>query len=41
MLFNGSLIGLGVAGILPPATTALLHNVSTLYFSMDSMTDLL
>ncbi|MBE5996625.1 MAG: heavy metal translocating P-type ATPase [Lachnospiraceae bacterium] len=41
MLFNGSLIALGVFGILPPATTALLHNVSTLFFSADSMTPLL
>lgn len=28
--FNGSLIALGAAGILPPATSALLHNLSTL-----------
>ena len=41
MAFNGALIALGVFGVLPPATTALLHNASTLYFSVDSMTDLL
>ena len=28
--FNGALIGLGVAGVLPPATSAMLHNLSTL-----------
>ncbi len=39
--FNCSLIALGVAGILPPATSALLHNLSTLAVSMKSMTDLL
>lgn len=39
--FNFSLILLGVAGILPPTTSALLHNMSTLGISMKSMTDLL
>ena len=39
--FNLSLIVLGVAGILPPATSALLHNMSTLGISLKSMTDLL
>lgn len=39
--FNGSLIGLGVAGILMPATSALLHNFSTLCISVRSMTNLL
>lgn len=39
--FNCSLIALGVVGILPPATSALLHNLSTLAVSMKSMTDLL
>lgn len=39
--FNFSLILLGVAGILPPTTSALLHNMSTLGISMNSMTDLL
>ena len=38
--FNGSLIALGAAGILPPATSALLHNLSTLGVSLHSMTDL-
>ena len=38
---NCSLIALGVAGILPPATSALLHNLSTLAVSMKSMTNLL
>ena len=28
--FNGALIALGVAGVLPPATSATLHNLSTL-----------
>ena len=35
--FNGALIGLGVAGILPPATSAMLHNLSTLGVSLHSM----
>ena len=39
--FNFSLIVLGVAGILPPATSALLHNMSTLSISLRSMTNLL
>ena len=39
--FNLSLIVLGVAGILPPTTSALLHNMSTLGISLKSMTDLL
>ena len=30
-----------VAGILPPTTSALLHNASTLGISLKSMTDLL
>ena len=38
--FNFSLIVLGVAGILPPTTSALLHNMSTLGISLKSMTDL-
>jgi len=38
--FNGALIGLGVLGILPPATSALLHNASTLAIGLKSMTDL-
>ena len=39
--FNFSLIVLGVAGILPPTTSALLHNMSTLGISLKSMTNLL
>ena len=39
--FNGTLIVLGAAGILPPATSALLHNLSTLGISIRSMTNLL
>ena len=35
--FNGALIGLGVAGILPPTTSAMLHNLSTLGVSLHSM----
>ena len=39
--FNLSLIALGVAGILPPTTSALLHNGSTLGISLKNMTNLL
>ena len=39
--FNLSLIVLGVAGVLPPTTSALLHNMSPLGISLKSMTDLL
>jgi heavy metal translocating P-type ATPase len=39
--FNGGLIALGALGILPPATSAMLHNLSTLGISLRSMTDLL
>ena len=39
--FNFSLIVLGVLGILPPTTSALLHNMSTLGISLKSMTNLL
>lgn len=39
--FNGGLIALGAIGILPPATSALLHNGSTLGVTMYSMTNLL
>ena len=39
--FNGSLIGLGAIGVLAPATSALLHNSSTLGVTMYSMTNLL
>ena len=39
--FNFMLICLGVAGVLPLAASALLHNTSTLLISLHSMTDLL
>ena len=39
--FNLALIALGVAGVLPPTTSALLHNGSTLGISLRNMTDLL
>ena len=39
--FNGSLIGLGVAGVLMPATSAMLHNLSTIAISLRSMTNLM
>ena len=39
--FNGSLIVLGAAGILLPAQSAMLHNLSTLGISLRSMTNLL
>ena len=39
--FNLMLIVLGVIGILPPATSALLHNASTLAISLKSMANLL
>ena len=38
--FNGALIALGVAGVLPPATSATLHNLSTLGVSLRSMSRL-
>ena len=38
--FNGTLIGLGLAGILPPAASAALHNLSTLGVSLRSMSAL-
>ena len=38
--FNGALIALGVAGVLPPATSATLHNFSTLGVSLRSMSRL-
>ena len=39
--FNFSLILLGVAGIIQPTTSALLHNLSTLSIGLKSMTNLL
>ena len=41
MGFNGTLILLGALGLIAPATSALLHNSSTLLLSMDCLTDLL
>ncbi len=41
MLFNGTLIALGVLGILPPAASAVLHNSSTLLVALKSMQKLL
>lgn len=41
MGFNGGLIGLGALGVLPPATSALLHNGSTVLLSANSMTPVL
>ena len=38
--FNGALIGLGVLGLLPPAASAMLHNLSTLAVSLHSMSAL-
>ena len=35
--FNGALIALGAAGLLPPAASAMLHNLSTLGVSLHSM----
>ena len=39
--FNSGLIALGVAGVLPPTTTALLHNSSTILISLNSMKNLI
>ena len=39
--FNSSLIGLGVLGVIPPTTSALFHNASTLMISLNSMKDYL
>ena len=39
--FNGSLIVLGALGVLAPATSAMLHNLSTLGVSLRNMTNLL
>lgn len=40
MGFNSSLILLGVMGVLPPAYSAMLHNMSTIAISLKSMTNL-
>ena len=39
--FNGGLIALGALGVLAPAPSATLHNLSTLGISLRSMTNLL
>ena len=41
MSFNTALIVLGVIGILPPTTSAFMHNTSTLLFTLKSMTKLI
>ncbi|MBR4588745.1 MAG: heavy metal translocating P-type ATPase [Lachnospiraceae bacterium] len=38
--FNTALIGLGIAGLLPPSTSAMLHNGSTVALGLNSMTSL-
>ena len=38
---DGALIALGAIGILPPATSALLHNTSTQGVTMHGLTNLL
>lgn len=40
MSVNSALIGLGFFGVLPPATTALLHNISTVGIGLRSMRSL-
>lgn len=41
MGFNGALIVLGASGLLAPATSAVLHNGSTILLSMDCLTPLM
>ncbi len=41
MSFNTALIVLGVVGLIPPTTSAFLHNASTLAFTLKSMTKLM
>ena len=41
MSFNTTLIVLGVVGVIPPTTSAFLHNASTLAFTLKSMTKLM
>ncbi len=41
MGFNGALILLGAVGLLPPATSALLHNASTVVLAANCLTDLM
>ena len=39
--FNTALIGLGIAGVMPPAISAMLHNGSTMAIGLKSMTHLM
>ena len=41
MSFNTALIVFGVVGVIPPTTSAFLHNASTLAFTLKSMTKLM
>ena len=41
LTFNSALIALGALGILQPASSAMLHNLSTIGISLESMTNLL
>ena len=38
---NSGLIALGVLGLIPPTTSALLHNTSTLVISLESMKNII
>ena len=41
MGFNSALLALGIAGVITPQTSSLLHNASTIAISLKSMTPLL
>ena len=41
LTFNSALIALGAMGILQPASSAMLHNLSTIGISLKSMTNLI
>ena len=41
LTFNSALIALGALGILQPASSAMLHNLSTIGISLKSMTNLI
>ena len=41
VIINTGLIGLGVAGVIQPTTSALLHNTSTVAISLKNMQNLL
>ena len=41
LTFNSALIALGAMGILQPASSAILHNLSTIGISLKSMTNLI